>query len=63
LPRWAVQNYLDRAYVAALPIGPNGLWARLHLAMRPGEREIHDEFATLLVDTAFSTLSGLQPIK
>lgn len=63
LPRWAVQNYLDRAYVAACPIGPNGLWARLYLAMRVGERELHDEFATLLVDTAFSKLSGLEPIK
>ncbi len=62
LPRWAVQNYLERGYVAALPIGPNGLWARLYVAMRAAEQEMHAEFSSLLMDTAFSTLAGLERI-
>lgn len=62
LPRWAVQTYLDRGYVAAVPIGPNGLWARLYVAMRGAEQETHAEFAGLLVDTAFATLTGVERI-
>lgn len=62
LPRWAVQTYLDRGYVAAVPIGPNGLWARLYVAMRSAEQQTHAEFAGLLVDTAFATLTGVERI-
>lgn len=32
LPRWAVQQYLDRDYVAERPIGTHGLRASLHAA-------------------------------
>jgi LysR family transcriptional regulator for metE and metH len=62
LPRWAVQSYLDRGYVAARPIGPKGLWGQLHAAVRAAERETHAEFAALLTKTASSTLPGLKPI-
>jgi LysR family transcriptional regulator for metE and metH len=62
LPRWAVQSYLDRGYVAARPIGSKGLWGQLHAAVRATERETHAEFAALLAETAFSTLPGLKPI-
>lgn len=62
LPRWAVQTYLDRGYVEARPIGPNGLWGRLYVAMREVEQEEHTEFAALLAETAFSTLNGLEAI-
>ena len=55
-------TYLDRGYVAAVPIGPNGLWARLYVAMRSAEQQTHAEFAGLLVDTAFATLTGVERI-
>lgn len=62
LPRWAVQPYLERGYVAARPIGPKGLWGQLYGAVRTGEREIHADFTTLLAETAFSALPGLKPV-
>lgn len=62
LPRWAVEPYLQRGYVAARPIGPKGLWAQLYAAVRADEHESQEEFAALLAQTAFSTLPGLKPI-
>lgn len=62
LPRWAVQTYLERGYVAARPIGPKGLWGRLYAATRSAEKETHAEFTALLAETAFSTLRGVKPI-
>ncbi|MHB0984751.1 MAG: LysR family transcriptional regulator [Sulfuricella sp.] len=62
LPRWAVQTYLERGYVAACPIGPRGLWGRLYAAVRAAEKETHAEFAALLSEMAFSTLHGVKPI-
>ena len=59
LPRWAVQSYLDRGYVAARPIGPKGLWGRLHAAVRSSDSQDHAEFTGLLAETAVSTLSGV----
>ncbi len=62
LPRWAVQVYLERGYVAARPIGAKGLHGKLHAAVRAGEEALHEDFGATLTRTAFSTLSGLQPI-
>ncbi len=62
LPRWAVQTYLERGYVAARPIGPKGLWGRLYAAVRVAERETLTDFTALLAETAFSTLRGVKPI-
>lgn len=62
LPRWAVETYLERGYVAARPIGPKGLWGRLYAAVRVAELETHAEFAALLAAMAFSTLSSVKPI-
>lgn len=36
LPRWSVQNYLDRGYVAARPITPGGLVSELYAAVPKG---------------------------
>ena len=63
LPRWAVQPYLERGYVAALPIGPKGLRGRLYAAVRANEREMHGEFATLLAEMALSTLTSVAVIR
>jgi LysR family transcriptional regulator for metE and metH len=62
LPRWAVQTYLDRGYVMALPIGAKGLWGRLYVAVRTTDLDAHASFAALLANTAFSTLSCVKPI-
>ena len=62
LPRWAVQTYLDRGYVAARPIGSKGLHGKLHAAVRSTEKDLHAEFAAILTSTAFTTLSGLHVI-
>ncbi len=62
LPRWAVQPYLDRGYVTALPIGAKGLWGRLYCAVRAVEREAHADFAALLAETALTTLLSVERI-
>lgn len=60
LPRWAVQTYLDRGYVIARSIGETGLWGKLYAAVRHHEQETHAEFAKVIAETAFMTLSGLE---
>jgi LysR family transcriptional regulator for metE and metH len=60
LPRWAVQSYLDRGYVVALPIGAKGLWGRLYAAVRAGERTLHADFAAQLEKTAQATLMSVR---
>ena len=62
LPRWAVQHYLDRGYVQALPIGAKGLWGQLYAAVRTAERTVHEDFAVLLAHRALSTLSSVESI-
>ena len=62
LPRWAVQHYLDRGYVQALPIGAKGLWGQLYAAVRTAERAVHEDFAVLLANMALSTLSSVESI-
>ena len=37
LPAWAVAPYLERGYVAARPIGKQGLWAELYAAVREAD--------------------------
>jgi LysR family transcriptional regulator for metE and metH len=39
LPRWSVQNYLDREYVLAKPITSEGLVAELYAAVPRGREE------------------------
>ncbi len=58
LPRWAVQSYLDRGYVAARRIGKDGLWSALYAAVRETDQAAYADFATVLTDTAFATLKG-----
>ncbi len=63
LPRWAVQTYLERGYVAARPITTKGLHGKLYAAVRMAEKDLHAEFTAILTRTAFSTLSGLHVIQ
>lgn len=63
LPNWALTEYLERDYVAARPLGPEGLWCTLYAAIREDEREA--PFMADFLDTArevcFRTLNGIRP--
>ena len=60
LPRWAVQTYLERGYVAARPIGGKGLHGKLYAAVRSSEKALHAEFVEILIHSAAANLSGVQ---
>lgn len=63
LPNWALTEYLEREYVAARPLGPEGLWCTLYAAIREEQREA--PFMADFLDTAravsFRTLAGIRP--
>ncbi len=61
LPWWAVQSYLDRGYVSARPIGPQGLRGELHMACRPGvsAQAWLSDFARITRDSCFKRLPGI----
>ncbi|SDM60698.1 LysR family transcriptional regulator, regulator for metE and metH [Oryzisolibacter propanilivorax] len=62
LPLWAVQGYLDRGYVAARPIGPQGLRGELHAACLPqvSARPWLQDFVAVTRETSFVTLKGVE---
>ncbi len=64
LPAWAVVPYLERGYVAARPIGREGLWSRLYAAVRQGDaqRVYIRDFITLLREQVFMNLSGIESL-
>lgn len=64
LPAWAVAPYLERAYVAARPIGKHGLWAELYAAVRKpeaGSAYLADFIATVQRES-FARLPGIRPV-
>ena len=63
LPLWAVQSYLDRGYVTARPIGPNGgLRGELHTACLPAlsAKPYLQDFVQVTRETSFVTLKGVE---
>ncbi|BCU77774.1 LysR family transcriptional regulator [Luteolibacter sp. LG18] len=62
LPRWAVQQYLDRDYVAERPIGTHGLRASLHAATtREGASQAYmKEFIETVRRTAEKQFPGIR---
>ncbi|MEF3192760.1 MAG: LysR family transcriptional regulator, partial [Halothiobacillaceae bacterium] len=60
LPRWAAQTQIERGYVLARPIGPEGLWSTLYAAVRAEEAEPRAAFIATLRRTAFATLQGIE---
>lgn len=62
LPRWAVQAYLDRGYVAERPIGAKGLRASLHAATsrEGGSQAFMQEFIATVRRTAQSQFEGIR---
>lgn len=65
LPRWAVQPFLDRQYVTALPIGPRGLHSTLYAATRTEASMAPwmQDFLDTMVRVSFAQLSGISQAK
>ncbi len=62
LPAWAVAPYLERGYVAARPILPEGLWSDLYAAVRQKDASqpwLRD-FVVTLREQAARSLSGIE---
>ncbi len=62
LPLWAVQNYLERGYVTARPVGKRGLTGRLYVACTSGTslQPWLGDFVTITRESSFLNLSGIE---
>ncbi len=62
LPAWAVAPYLERGYVVARRIGPQGLWAELHAAVREDDaaRAYVGDFVETVRRECFARLPGIR---
>ena len=60
LPRWSVQPYLERGYIAARGIGRKGLWCELHAATSPSlaSAAYLQEFVRLIREISLQSLQG-----
>ncbi len=63
MPKWAVQPYLDRGYVTAIPIGRRGLHSSLYAAMT---EQMHSlawmrDFLGIMRSVSFASLQGIKP--
>lgn len=63
LPNWAVQEYVDRNYVQARPLGCEGLWGTLYAATRKSLRQAAylQDFINIARAVSFRHLKGIQP--
>ncbi|MEW6353525.1 MAG: LysR substrate-binding domain-containing protein [Pseudomonadota bacterium] len=64
LPNWAVADYLAYNYVAARPLGRDGMWGTLYAALRA--EHVHSatlrDFISLARATSFRTLTGIRRV-
>ncbi len=60
LPRWSVQPYLERGYIAARSIGEQGLWCELYAAASPSlvQSAYLREFVDLIRGISLKSLEG-----
>ncbi|MEM5530168.1 LysR family transcriptional regulator [Gammaproteobacteria bacterium AS21] len=62
LPNWALDQYLQKNYISAKPIGDKGQWCTLYAAIR--EEQLNAEFMTDFLETArevsFANLAGIK---
>ena len=62
LPNWAIDEYLQKNYIIARPIGERGQWCTLYAAIR--EEQKNAEFMNDFLDTArevsFANLAGIK---
>lgn len=64
LPNWTVQNYLEREYVLAKPIGETGLWSALYAATTATmtQSAYMGDFLDIVRSSSFRNLRGLLPL-
>lgn len=62
LPNWVVADYLAYNYVAARPLGQDGIWATLYAAMRAEQvtSAFTQGFVDIARETSFRTLTGIR---
>ena len=62
LPNWALDQYLQKNYISAKPIGDKGQWCTLYAAIR--EEQLNAEFMADFLETAkevsFANLAGIK---
>lgn len=65
LPYWAVKPYLDRGYVVARKITPNGLYSTLYGAIRETDSSLAylEDFHNTVKSQSFATLPGLMVLE
>jgi len=63
LPNWALNEYLEKDYIAVRSLGEEGLWPTLYAAVRSGERDAPfiTGFVETAIETCFKTLVGIVP--
>lgn len=61
LPSWAITEYLQRGYVSARPLGPDGLFGTLYAAVREDMLDMSylQDFLLTAKDISFATLEGV----
>lgn len=64
LPNWVVEEYLKHDYIAARPLGREGLWGTLYAAMRTSDAGIPymRDFIRVARETSFNNLTGIQSV-
>lgn len=64
LPNWVVEEYLKHHYVAARPLGHEGLWGTLYAALRASDAAIPymRDFISVARETSFRTLTGIRSV-
>lgn len=62
LPYWALNEYLERDYVAAKSLSNKGVWSTLYAAIRSDqlEAEFMQDFLTTAQETSFKNLAGIR---
>lgn len=64
LPNWVLTEYLDSQYITAKPLGLEGLWSTLYIAVRKDDRKLAfvDAFIERARQIAFAQLQGIRPV-
>lgn len=65
LPLWAVKPYVEKAYVAQVPLGPQGLMASLHAAMPNGlsQKQYLLDFVFVMREVCAHKLDGVELLR
>ncbi len=61
LPNWALHEYIEKGYVAAVSLGEEGVWPTLYAAVRDDQREAAfvEGFVEVARRTCFANLHGI----